>query len=321
MHAELRRSLHNVLMIVLVLGTFGQAKAIDFFKGTYKEALLAAEAANKPVLLYFTAKWCGPCRQMERQVFNLNSVSEAVADRVIPLKVDYDSHEGEQLARQYHVPAIPAFIIITSQQEAITRHIGGLPADQFLALITSQARQDISQEDKQHFQEEQALASRWRLETGVQAGVNLMQLSGYGPTYQPGYQVGLLLSFTRKRFSIRPGITLASKGGKAQGTPFAIRYLEFPTDLNYNLIKTGLVGFPGGLRLHVIPYWAVVVSQQENLIKRWDYGVKTGVSAFIGQTSTLELGIGYAAGLANVAQLAGSPFFNRGFYLTSTFVF
>ena len=43
---------------------------IAWFKGDVDAAFKSARAANKPVLLYWGAQWCPPCKQLKSAVFS-----------------------------------------------------------------------------------------------------------------------------------------------------------------------------------------------------------------------------------------------------------
>ena len=63
----------NKLIIALSISLFivssltGQG--IDFFHGTWEEALEKATAEEKPIFVDAYAVWCGPCKRMAREVF------------------------------------------------------------------------------------------------------------------------------------------------------------------------------------------------------------------------------------------------------------
>ena len=74
-------------------------------------------AANGPdnVLLDFTAKWCGPCREMSPIVSRLERENLPV------LKVDID--EQPNLAQKYQIKSIPCFVLVANGRE-INRIVG-----------------------------------------------------------------------------------------------------------------------------------------------------------------------------------------------------
>ena len=72
--------------------------------------LAEARATNKPVLLYFTAEWCGPCQYMKRYVFSDAAVSAAVHDRFIPVRLDHDRRPD--LIVHYQIDGIPWFAVL-----------------------------------------------------------------------------------------------------------------------------------------------------------------------------------------------------------------
>ncbi len=43
---------------------------LAWFKGDTESAFAAAQASNKPVLLYWGAQWCPPCKQLKSAVFS-----------------------------------------------------------------------------------------------------------------------------------------------------------------------------------------------------------------------------------------------------------
>jgi len=51
-------------------------KGINFFKGTYTEALAKAKEENKPVFLDVYAGWCGPCKKLKKTTFKDETVGE-----------------------------------------------------------------------------------------------------------------------------------------------------------------------------------------------------------------------------------------------------
>ncbi len=51
-------------------------EGIQFFKGTWQEALAKAKKTNKLLFVDAFATWCGPCKMMDKKVFVKKEVGE-----------------------------------------------------------------------------------------------------------------------------------------------------------------------------------------------------------------------------------------------------
>lgn len=69
---------------------------------TFKEII----NTNKPVLVDFTATWCGPCKMMAPI---LKDVKKEIGDAVTIIKVDVD--KSPQAANEYQVQGVPTLIL------------------------------------------------------------------------------------------------------------------------------------------------------------------------------------------------------------------
>jgi thioredoxin 1 len=87
---------------------------------TFEAQVLNSE---KPVLVYFWAPWCGPCRLVSPVV---ESLGEAHADKINVAKVNTD--ENQQLAMRYSIFSIPTLIVFKDGREA-ARLVGYMPQE------------------------------------------------------------------------------------------------------------------------------------------------------------------------------------------------
>lgn len=87
----------------------------------------SGETSARPVMLDFTATWCGPCRQAK-------PVVEQLAREGLPIKaVDID--RSPELAEKYKITGVPTFVVIDPKTgKDLGRISGAQPAETLLAL-------------------------------------------------------------------------------------------------------------------------------------------------------------------------------------------
>jgi thioredoxin 1 len=94
-----------------------------------------AVSSNKPIVMYFTAKWCVPCRIMKRTVWADEDVEAIVNKNSIPLMIDMDDSSAAEIVQRYRVTSTPTTIIVDSKGNVLEHVIGGISKVDFLNLL------------------------------------------------------------------------------------------------------------------------------------------------------------------------------------------
>jgi protein disulfide-isomerase len=101
----------------------------------YASAQQQAAQSGKPIILFFTAKWCVPCRIMKRTVWADEQVAASVNAGFLPVAIDVDAPDAAAALDRYHVGPTPTTIITDPQGEVLQRVDGGMSKTDFLALL------------------------------------------------------------------------------------------------------------------------------------------------------------------------------------------
>lgn len=105
------------------------------------EATATQRAASeaKPVLLDFTAEWCGACKELARHTFSDPTVLQETA-RFVAVQVDATSDDDpavDQIKDKYGVVGLPTVILLGANGQERARITEFVPPEQFLSTLRS----------------------------------------------------------------------------------------------------------------------------------------------------------------------------------------
>jgi thiol:disulfide interchange protein DsbD len=107
---------------------------------TYSDMdFVEAKENGLPVLLDFSADWCIPCMELDRNTWTNTEVIQATKD-VRRMKVDltqFDSPESEALRKRFNISGVPTIVFIRTDgtEASDARIIGFVPAKEFLLKL------------------------------------------------------------------------------------------------------------------------------------------------------------------------------------------
>lgn len=130
----------NKRLIIWIVGGLiaGSAHAqIDFTEVNHASEMEAvwskAKAENVPVFVDVFAAWCGPCKWMDANVFQVEQVGSYMNDAFINVRIDADRRYGKEFTGQYRVTAYPTLLVLSPGKSVMKRVEGALSYDRFLA--------------------------------------------------------------------------------------------------------------------------------------------------------------------------------------------
>ncbi len=132
---QIRIFLFALLCTVLALPAMAQeGKGIQFFKGTFAQALAKAKSEGKPLFVDFYAVWCGPCKKMEKQIFTRPEVGEYFNKHFVAVQLDAEKPENVDVAKNYKVEAFPTLGIFDGEGKALSINVGYMNAQELMAM-------------------------------------------------------------------------------------------------------------------------------------------------------------------------------------------
>jgi thiol-disulfide isomerase/thioredoxin len=107
---------------------------IAWFKGDVDAAFESARAANKPVLLYWGAQWCPPCKQLKSAVFNRPDFIEK-SKLFVAVYLDGDLPDAQKYGDEFRVTGYPTVVVFKPDRTEITRIAGNMDLSLYAGVL------------------------------------------------------------------------------------------------------------------------------------------------------------------------------------------
>lgn len=102
------------------------------------EAVTAARASGRPILVDLYADWCTWCKRLDKEVFS-SEIFSTVAPRFVLLRVDTeDGGQGTALAERFGVVSLPTTLVMTADRAKVAEVKGFAPADSYIGRIQAE---------------------------------------------------------------------------------------------------------------------------------------------------------------------------------------
>jgi thiol-disulfide isomerase/thioredoxin len=110
------------------------APGIDWFKGDVDAAFAAAQSSNKPVLLYWGAQWCPPCKQLKSAVFSRPDFIEK-SKLFVDVYLDGDLPNAQKWGDTFRVTGYPTVVVFKPDRTEITRIAGNMDLSLYAGVL------------------------------------------------------------------------------------------------------------------------------------------------------------------------------------------
>ncbi|GAP35067.1 thioredoxin fold domain-containing protein [Piscinibacter sakaiensis] len=98
-------------------------------------AFARAKAENKPLFLYWGAKWCPPCNQVKATLFTRQDFI-ARSRAFVPVYVDGDRPGAQKIGARFKVTGYPTMVLFKADGREITRLPGEVDPAQYTTVLT-----------------------------------------------------------------------------------------------------------------------------------------------------------------------------------------
>jgi len=110
------------------------APGIAWFNGDVDAAFASAKASNKPVLLYWGAQWCPPCKQLKSAVFSRPDFIEK-SKLFVAVYLDGDLPDAQKFGDEFRVTGYPTVVVFKPDRTEITRIAGNMDLSLYAGVL------------------------------------------------------------------------------------------------------------------------------------------------------------------------------------------
>lgn len=127
----MKNILHTAFFSLLFISVT-RAQGIEFFHGTWPEALEKAKTEEKIIFVDAFASWCGPCKRMAAQTFPDPKAGDYFNANFINLKIDMEKPENADFAGKYPVGSYPTLMFIDANGKIVLKEVGAKNVEQLI---------------------------------------------------------------------------------------------------------------------------------------------------------------------------------------------